>query len=64
MFSFESYGNFWAVWQKEVTWMGLHSTLVCFKCRIKYNKIIYGNVAELGTKRRKSPGARNEGTLT
>lgn len=41
-----------------------HTASIYFKCGVKYFKIIYGHVAELGTKRRKPPGGRNEGMLT
>ena len=37
---------------------------IIFPMWAKYNKVIYRYVAELGTKRRKGPGARDEGMFT
>lgn len=52
------------MWQRKLTWKRLHLASLYFKCGVKCVKIIYGHVAELGTKGRKSPGGRNEGKLT
>lgn len=52
------------MWQRELTWKKLHSASMYSKCWVKNRKIVYGYVAELGTKRRRSPGAGSEGKLT
>lgn len=57
-------GSFWPVWQRKLTWKKCHSASVYFKCWVQCISRIYGHVAELGPKRRKSPGAGDEGLLT